>query len=127
MSVENFLDDAWRARPGEILVRDGRQSAACGYPTNLLVGGPHQTNQAGSRRSRIKGPMTTQELRLQAEKLRRSERGDAVLQKLIELRDAGASGLDAGNQRAALNLFLAMFQNPWDWPAELHKQKEVVS
>lgn len=60
-----------------------------------------------------------EELCRAADQLRKSERGRAALKNLSTFFREGGMGLDAFNQEAALRLFVAAMENPWDLPAEL--------
>ena len=71
-------------------------------------------------------PMLTNtgQLRLAAGRLKRSERGQRVLEAFSHLWEAGAPGLDSQNQRAFMELIVGMFETPYDMPAELCTRKD---
>jgi hypothetical protein len=64
---------------------------------------------------------TYEELEAAAAHLRKSERGQRALENLSRFFSDGGTGLDAVNKKAALKLFMAALQNPWDLPANLIK------
>lgn len=62
-----------------------------------------------------------EQLEAAAAQLRKSERGQRALENLSRFFSDGGTGLDDANKKAALKLFLAAIQNPWDLPANLIK------
>jgi hypothetical protein len=54
-----------------------------------------------------------------ADQLRKSERGQRALKNLSAFFREGGLCLDQPNKQAAMRLFRAALENPWDLPAEL--------